>query len=239
MNVLVNGASICRGDGSWPYYLQEKAQTKFDLVNLAQSGAGNYYLHDSTISEIAKRPYNLVMVMWSYIERFDFRVKNITTFQDTEYNSWYSLRQNDWPSKKIHPVNDQEYVEDNWVFGCGYINQQLDTHSVGRVLKEYYREVGTREFMSTTLIKIITLQNTLKALGIPYVFMNYRPLLKTKEFDHLYSIIDWSNFYDGPYLHHLAKEYNDFNDTLHPKTTSQQAYTNHVYEFLLKKQLLK
>jgi hypothetical protein len=55
----------------------------------------------------------------------------------------------------------------------------------------------------------------------------------------LYSIIDWSNFYDGPYLHHLAKEYNDFDDTLHPKTTSQQAYTNYVYEFLLKKQLIK
>jgi hypothetical protein len=53
------------------------------------------------------------------------------------------------------------------------------------------------------------------------------------------SIIDWSNFYDGPYLHHLAKEYNDFDDTLHPKTTSQRAYTNHVYEFLLKKQLIK
>jgi hypothetical protein len=239
MNVLVNGASICRGAGSWPYYLQEKAQTEFDLVNLAQSGAGNYYLHDSTISEIAKRPYDLVMVMWSYTERFDFRVKNIKAFNDTQSTSWYSLRQNDWPSKKIHPVNDQDYVEDNWVFGCGYLNQRLDTQSVGRVLKEYYREVGSREFMSATLIKIITLQNTLKALGIPYVFMNYRPLIKTKEFDYLYSIIDWSNFYNGPYLHHLAKEYNDFDDTLHPKTTSQQAYTNHVYEFLLKKQLIK
>jgi hypothetical protein len=241
MNVLVNGASICRGAGSWPYYLQEKSQTKFDLVNLAQAGAGNYYIHDSTVSEISKRPYNLVMVMWSYPERFDFRVKNIMAFQDTEYNSWHSLRQNDWPSKKIHPINDQDYVEDNWVFSCGYLNlrlRQLDT-SLAKVVKEYYRVVGNREFMSTTLIKIIGLQNTLKALGIPYVFMNYRPLLKTKEFDHLYSIIDWSNFYDGPYLQHLAKEYNDFDDTLHPKTTSQLAYTNHVYEFLLKKQLIK
>jgi len=238
MNVLVNGASICRGDGSWPYYLQEKAQTKFNLVNLAQSGAGNYYLHDSTISEIAKRPYNLVMVMWSYPERFDFRVKNIAAFNDTHSTSWYSLRQNDWPSKVIHPINDQEYVEDNWVFSCGYLNQRLDD-TLGKVVKQYYRVAGTKEFMSATLIKIIGLQNTLKALGIPYVFMNYRPLLKTKEFNHLYSIIDWSNFYDGPYLNHLAKEYNDFDDTLHPKTTSQRAYTEHVYEFLLKKQLIK
>jgi hypothetical protein len=238
MNVLINGASICRGPVSWPYYLQEKAQTKFDLVNLAQSGAGNYYLHDSTISEIAKRPYNLVMVMWSYPERFDFRVKNILAFRDTQSTSWYSLRQNDWPSKVIHPVNDQDYVEDNWVFSCGYLNQRLDD-TLGKVVKEYYRVAGTKEFMSATLIKIIGLQNTLKALEIPYVFMNYRPLLKTKEFDHLYSIIDWSNFYDGPHLHHLAKEYNDFDDTLHPKSISQQAYTNHVYEFLLKKQLIK
>jgi len=238
MNVLVNGASICRGDGSWPYYLQEKAQTKFNLVNLAQSGAGNYYLHDSTISEIAKRPYNLVMVMWSYPERFDFRVKNIAAFNDTHSTSWYSLRQNDWPSKVIHPINDQEYVEDNWVFSCGYLNQRLDD-TLGKVVKQYYRVAGTKEFMSATLIKIIGLQNTLKALGIPYVFMNYRPLLKTKEFNHLYSIIDWSNFYDGPYLNHLAKEYDDFDDTLHPKTTSQRAYTEHVYEFLLKKQLIK
>jgi len=240
MNVLVNGASICRGDGSWPYYLQEKTQTKFDLVNLAQAGAGNYYIHDSTVSEIAKRPYNLVMVMWSYIERFDFRVKNIMQFQDTTYTSWHSLRQNDWPSKVIHPVNDQDYVEDNWVFSCGYLNERLRKldDSLGKVVKEYYRVVGNQEFMSTTLIKMISLQNTLKALEIPYVFMNYRPLLKTKEFDHLYSLIDWSNFYDGPYLQHLAKEYDDFDDTLHPKSTSQIAYTNYVYDFLLKKQLI-
>lgn len=237
MNVLINGASICRGEDSWPYYLQEKIQTEFNLVNLSQSGAGNYYLHDSTISEISKRPYDLVMVMWSYIERFDFRVRNINLFRDTQSTSWYSLRQNDWPSKKIHPVNDQDYVEDNWVFGCGYLNQRLDD-SIGRILKEYYQAVGTQEFMSTTLIKIISLQNTLKALDIPYVFMNYRPLLRLKEFDNLHALIDWSNFYDGPYLNHLAKEHDDFDDTLHPKSTSQLAYTEHVYEFLLKKQLI-
>lgn len=238
MNVLVNGPSLCRGDVSWPYYLQKKIQSEFNLVNLAQASAGNYYIHDSTISEIAKRPYDLAMIMWSYPERFDFRVKNIMQFRDTQCTSWHTLRENDWPSKIIHPVNDQDYVEDDWVFGCGYLNQRRDD-SIGRVLKEYYRVVGKQQFMSTTLIKIISLQNTLKAMGIPYVFMNYRPLLKTKEFDHLYSMIDWSNFYSGPYLHHLAKEYDDFDDTLHPKITSQSAYTEHVYEFLLKQQLIK
>ena len=238
MNVLINGASICRGPESWPYVLQQKIHSEFNIVNLAQSGAGNYYIHESTVSEISKRPYNLVMIMWSYSDRFDFRVRDIGLFRDTQSTSWYSLRQNDWPSKKIYPVNDQDYVEDNWVFGCGYLNQRLND-SVGRVLKEYYRVAGSQEFMSHTLIKIISLQNTLKVLDIPYVFMNYRPMLKLKEFDNLYNIIDWSMFYDGPYLNHLAKEYNDFDDTLHPKITSQTVYASHVYDYLCKRQLIQ
>lgn len=238
MNVLINGASICRGPESWPYILQKKIHSKFDIVNLAQSGAGNYYIHESTVSEISKRPYDLVMVMWSYADRFDFRVRDIGLFRDTQSTSWYSLRQNDWPSKVIHPVNDQDYVEDNWVFGCGYLNQRLND-SVGRVLKEYYRVAGSQEFMSHTLIKIISLQNTLKILNIPYVFMNYRPMLKLKEFDHLHNIIDWSMFYDGPYLNHLAKEYDDFDDTLHPKITSQTAYANCVYDYLIRQNLIQ
>jgi hypothetical protein len=237
MNVLINGASICRGPESWPYILQKKIQTEFDIVNLAQSGAGNYYIHESTVSEISKRPYDLVMVMWSYADRFDFRVRDIGLFRDTQSTSWYSLRQNDWPSKVIHPVNDQDYVEDNWVFGCGYLNQRLND-SVGRVLKEYYRVAGSQEFMSHTLIKIISLQNTLKALDIPYVFMNYRPMLKLKQFDNLHNIIDWSMFYDGPHLNHLAKEHDDFDSTLHPKITSQTAYATHVYDYLCKRQLI-
>jgi len=238
MNVLVNGASICRGPESWPYILQNKIESEFNIVNLAQSGAGNYYTHESTVSEIAKRPYDLVMIMWSYADRFDFRVRDIGLFRDTQSTSWYSLRQNDWPDKVIHPVNDQDYVEDNWVFGCGYLNQRLND-SVGRVLKEYYRVAGSQEFMSHTLIKIISLQNTLKVLDIPYVFMNYRPLLRLKEFDHLHGIIDWSKFYNGPYLNHLAKEHNDFDDTLHPQITSQTIYANHVYDFLIRKNLIK
>jgi hypothetical protein len=234
MNILVNGTSISRGNKSWPYYLQEKINTACNIVNLAQAGSGNTYIHESTVAELSERQYDLVLVQWTYADRFDFRTKNIEQFSDSEYTSFYQSQQNDWPDKIIHPVNDQDYVQKDWVFGCGYINERRDD-SVGRVLKEYYQVTGPSEHMSATLIKIISLQDTLKTLNIPYVFIEYRPMTRFDRFENLYKLIDWSQFYTGKDLFTMAKESNALDSTLHPSIECQQGYASNMHNFLIKK----
>jgi hypothetical protein len=232
MNVLVNGTSISRGENSWPYYLKNCVKHKFDIVNLAQAGAGNTYIHESTVSEISENPYDLVLIQWTYADRFDFRVKDISKFSDSEYTTQYQSAQNDWPSKTIIPFNDQDRVQKDWVFGCGYINERRDD-SIGRVLKQYYQATGQSEHMFSSLIKIISLQNTLWALNIPYLFLEYRPMARFDRFKKLYDLIDWSKFYNGQDLYTIASQRNALDDTLHPSTECQEIYASNLYQDLI------
>lgn len=238
MNVLVNGTSISRGLGAWPYYLQEKIGPQCNIVNLAQAGSGNTYIHESTIEEISKRSYDLVLVQWTYANRIDFRVSDISKFQDTTYTSEYQTQQNDWPGKIIHPINDQDYVQKNWAFGCGYINEPDRGDSIERLFKGYYEESGASEHMFSSLIKMISLQNTLKQLCIPYVFIEYRAMAQFNRFNNLYDLIDWSHFYSDTYLFNIAEDAGALDDTLHPSAECQQIYANHLYNELIKKGLV-
>ncbi len=236
MKVLVNGTSISRGDQSWPYCLQ-KLCNNVDIINLAQAGAGNTYIHESTVEELAQRNYDLVLIQWTYVDRLDIRVKDINKFSDTEYTSLYQSQQNDWPGKIIYPVNDQDYVQKDWVFGCGYINQRRDD-SVGRVFKEYYEVTSFNEHMASSLIKIISLQNTLKTLGIPYLFIEYRSMTKFDRFQKLYELIDRSQFSTTGTLFDLASQQNSLDDTLHPFIECHQDYAAALYKELIDRKLL-
>jgi hypothetical protein len=235
MNVLVNGTSISRGEQSWPYYLQ--SHFDYSLVNLAQAGSGNTYIHEATVAELSERPYDLVIIQWTYTDRFDFRVKDINKFYDSTYTSDYQCQQNDWPSKQIHPVNDQDYVQRDWIFGCGYINERID-NSIGQVFKGLHKHIGANEYMFSTLVKIISLQNTLKALSVPYLFMEYRPMIQLSRFDQLYKLIDWNNFYSGKHLFTIAKEHGALDDTLHPSAECQEIYASDLYNDLVKRKFI-
>jgi len=232
MNILINGGSVCRGEGSWPYLLQEKIPD-CNIVNLSMSAAGNTYLHETTVAEISQRPYDLVLTMWTYAERFDFRAKDIHQFSDTITTSYHQSQQNDWPGKKIYPVNDQDYVQKNWVFSGEYLAYRKDD-SVGRVLYEYYKATGPKEHIFSTVMKIISLQNTLKAMNVPYVFIPYRPLMRIKELNSLYNMIDDNNFFTDVCLHGVAKKLNAFDDTLHPLPIAHQQYADQLHDHLIK-----
>lgn len=236
MNILVNGTSISRGDKSWPYCLQQLIGS-CNIINLAQAGSGNTYIHESTVAEIAQRKYDLVLLQWTYVDRLDARIKDINKFADSEYTSNFQSKQNDWPSKKIIPVNDQDYVQKDWVFGCGYLNERKDD-SIGKLFKEYYNVTGFAEHMNSSLIKIISLQNTLKALGIPYLFIEYRPMAKFERFDHLYQLIDWSQFASTPNLFDIAQKHNALDDTLHPSLECQGMFAEQLYAELCNRKLI-
>lgn len=236
MNILVNGTSISRGDNSWPYYLQQ-LMGSCELVNLAQAGSGNTYIHESTVAEISQRKYDLVLIQWTYVDRLDVRVKDINKFADTTYTSNFQSKQNDWPSKKIYPINDQDYVQKDWVFGCGYLNEHKND-SVGQLFKEYYDVTGFSEHMNSSLIKIISLQDTLRALQIPYLFIEYRPMTQFDRFTHLYNLIDWNQFCQT-HLFDIASERNELDDTLHPSLACQNIFADQLYKELCDRKLIQ
>lgn len=189
MVVLTNGCSFSRGPSSWPYALQ--SIYNFDLVNLAQAGAGNTYIFESTVAELACRHYDLVAIMWSGPNRIDYRVD--TKFS-TPYTSEYQSKKNDWPEKIIYPINDQDYVQTDWVFGCGYLNFDKD-QELKNLFAPYYRNTSYAQMVDSFLIKVIALQDILKQRSINYVFSfynNYIDEIKNMS-PNLSSLVDWGN----------------------------------------------
>ena len=159
MRILVNGCSFSRGPISWPYYLTNLTDiTGKNLVNLACAGAGNTYIHETTTRILDKEKFDLVLIMWSGISRIDFQVESIDFFEKTTYTSKYQSSQNDWPGKIINPMNDQDYVEKNWIFGCSHINNDP---MLGKFFKNFYMLVGHKELVNQFILKVISLQNSL------------------------------------------------------------------------------
>lgn len=204
MNILVNGSSVSRGPGSWPYVLQDHYSA--NIVNLSQVGSGNTYIHETTIAELSQRKYDLVLIQWTEAYRIDYKVKNTELFANSIYTSKYQSEHNDWPGKKIWPVNDQDYVEQDWIFGCGYIKN----HEMGimkTAFEDYYRFSGLPEQTYHKLMKMISLQSYLKVNNIPYVFCFTRHFKEFSRFDHLNKQIDRSRL-SNTYLLDIATKNN-------------------------------
>jgi len=189
MNILVNGSSVSRGPGSWPYVLQDHYGA--DIVNLSQVGSGNTYIHETTIAELSQRKYDLVMIQWTESNRIDYKVKNIDLFNQSIFTSKYQSEHNDWKGKKIFPVNDQDYIEQDWIFSCGYVKNH-ERGMLKSAFEDYYRYSGAAEQSYHRLIKIISLQSYLKVNNIPYLFCFTRHFTTLPRFEHLNKQLDQS-----------------------------------------------
>ena len=218
--LLVNGCSFSRGPDSWPYFL-----SGYDVVNLAQSGSGNTYIHETTIAELSKRSYDFVIVMWTGIHRVDFKVADINVFSQSTYTSQYQHQQNDWKEKIVIPTNDQDYVEKDWVFGCGHINgDPVITQS--KIFEQVYKHVDSSQFAYGLLIKMISMQNVLKQMRIPYLFTFYQDYEQSlKIHSVLYSALDHSRIYNRDNIYTITKTNNWFDtDNLHPGMLAHQTW---------------
>jgi hypothetical protein len=235
MRILVNGCSFSRGPISWPYYLTGLTdKTGSNVVNLACAGAGNTYIHDTTMRILEKEKFDLVLIMWSGIHRIDQQVED-NMLVDSPYTSRYQKTQNDWPEKIVEPVNDQDFVEDNWSFGCGVLNGETSSE-LNRLFKEAYRTMGDEEFVNQFIVKIIGLQNTLKQLDIPYVFSFYQPYIdKIKKS----TLIDWDNCVVNDNITNIAKRLNSYDeDGFHPGLEANQQWANCVVKHLTQKNII-
>jgi hypothetical protein len=212
MNLLVNGCSFSRGPTAWPYHL-----TGVNIVNLACSGAGNDYIFNSTLAELSQRKYDFVAIMWTQPSRIDVKVSDITQFAESSYTSVYQATRNDWAEKVIDPVNDQDYVEKDWVYGCGFLNKDSALLKT-KLFDRLYFYQNDPQFNYLTLVKMIAMQNTLKQMNIPYLFTYFRNYSdKLAEIPHLYNMLDQSRIYDDQNIYTIAKNNNWFDeDGYHP-----------------------
>jgi hypothetical protein len=216
--MLINGDSASRGPGSWPYHLG------YEITNLAQSGAGNTYIHEATVSELAKRSYDAVTIMWPGPHRVDLQVTDIDFFADSTYTSAYQRRQNDWPEKIVYPINDQDYVDPNWIFGCGHLNQELAL-TKSRAFDSIYRYQSDSEFEQGLLIKMISLQNTLKQMNIPYLFTFNYPYFDDLKKHDLFKLLDLDSIYNDTTITVIMRDNNWYDtDGAHPGTQAYQAW---------------
>lgn len=228
-NVLVNGCSFSRGPGSWPYYLQSKFN--FNLVNLAQAAAGNLYIYNSTIAELTKRKYDTVLIMWSGLERIDCQVEDITVFDKTPYTSYTQSKLNDWPEKIIYPVNDQDYVEKNWVFACNNKDKFLQNI---KFCDTQFRYMGLEQHVSQSIIHMLSLQVYLEHHNINYVFMFYQDYLKTIRRNNLFPSLNLKKFYITENINTIAVKNNWLaSDKCHPSEVAHEVWSNLLSNWLI------
>jgi hypothetical protein len=232
MKILTSGCSFSRGPTAWTNHVAKLANA--ELVNLAQAGAGNTYISRSILHELQHRTYDLVLVMWSGLERIDVQVSDIQQFSETSYTSNYQSKQNDWPEKIVCPVNDQDYVQKNWVFGVGHLNGDKTLLKSG-LFDKLYRYQGFDEHLQRSLYDMISLENYLKFNSIPYVFSFYQNYIRGNCFDCL----DWNNIFNEDNLFDLTKIKNDYDaDGIHPGPKAQEEWANRLYKFLKKSERL-
>jgi hypothetical protein len=226
MKILVNGSSISRGPGSWPYHLQKHLNC--NLTNLALAGAGHTYIHETTVTELATRKYDLVLIMWPESGRIDFRVDDIEKFADSKNTSFFQSSVNIWPEKfeldAEQGYNDQYYVQKNWIFSLGYLQGQQD--SVATIFKPCHQITRHEQIVERELIQIISLQSLLKSINQPYLFMHWQPIKRFERFEKYYSMLDWNLIYTDTCLEDIAKNNNWWDDDgNHPNASAHQVFS--------------
>jgi hypothetical protein len=228
--ILVNGCSFSRGPNSWPYFIEKRFNVS--MVNLAQAAAGNLYIHNSTIAEIAQRDYDTVLIMWSGIERVDCQVSDINFFNKTPYTSYTQSQLNDWPEKIIFPVNDQDYVEKNWVFACNNADKFLKDI---KFCETQFKYMNLEHHITQTLIHMVSLQSFLESRKIKFVFMIYTDYFNLLAKNNLFKLLKPINFFIEDNINNIAIRNNWLaEDRCHPSAEAHEHWGNLLSNWLVK-----
>ena len=209
------------------------------MVNLAVAGAGNTYIHETTVSEISQRSYDLVLIMWTDFDRTDVRVADPKLFSSLNYTSRAQSKPD--PSNFLnHLTIDTERIQQDWIFSGEY-RQSKTKQPGGNVEKLFsHRDFSSSNIqLENSLIRIISLQSVLKTMNIPYKFMFYKPLVGQHRYPDLVKLIDQQNVIAEPYLFLLAYKNNWWNkSTTHPTIDAYSAYADVLVEYLKGQKLI-
>jgi hypothetical protein len=156
MKILVSGCSFTVGwaepRANWPSRIHRSNIVK----NLACAGAGNRYIGQSVVLELLqdREHYDLVLVMWSGLQRVDFLVNDF-----------------------VYDAIDTNRASVDGLYCYAFFGDSY-THKHNQSLlrdtgKEIFKLSNEETLGCASLIEMINLQNFLKANSIPYRFMSY------------------------------------------------------------------
>jgi hypothetical protein len=171
--------------------------------------------------------------MWSGLERIDVQIERIEDFAQTPCTSQYQSSQNDWPEKIIEPVNDQDYVQKDWVFGVGHLN--CDKFLLkNKLFEKQYQYQGSLQHLQRSMYHMISLQSYIKVRNIPYVFAFYQNYVSQfQQLPHLVLQLDQNFIYNSTNLFDITKQINDYDaDGLHPGPQAHKQWAKDLVTFM-------
>ena len=159
-NLFVNGCSFTddRCGTTWATFLKKK-YPNLNYHNIANYGAGNRYICNSTIQFLEDQNFNpeetLVIIMWSGTKRIDL---------DMSGEWWYHLYEN-YPHGRN--INDQHY----YLFSSGIAwTKQSDAT---KIFNWPYKLSDPHTLCADSLMNFINLENYLKVHGYQYRFSSF------------------------------------------------------------------
>jgi hypothetical protein len=173
MKILTNGCSF----GIWSDFLG----SDHNIKKLAYPAAGNKYISDSTLCELAVKNYDMVIVMWSGLSRCDEPVADINLFNDMPYKS---------------KAGTEDYI-----FSGGIIGSWKEYNLTRLMFEGKHKLQDYKQLYHSSLLEIIKLQSYLKANNIKYYFMSYVNYWDTpKDWRTPIEDISLTNFLELDYL---------------------------------------
>jgi hypothetical protein len=247
MKILINSSSLGRNlihGGCWADVIEDQLG---NTVNLSLPGAGVDYIFQTTVDEIYKNHYDVVIILWPNLLRQDVRVDNIErdfpSITMTSNNMMNvvtridKINQHLW--KKTQGLTghccrlnnnfkntDVDLLQKNWLLSRSLVdvfNPHADFTNARRVF-DRNRFVNVHQQKKESILKIVSLQSILKTQNIPYIFASYKPMTGFLRLQSYYNMIDWNNFYTSEYLFCLAAEQNLLDKTQHALPSIQEQY---------------
>jgi hypothetical protein len=254
MKILVNGASISAQANGWPVQLQKKLNC--ELTNLSMPACGYTYVHETTVEQISREKFDLVLIMWpEVIMRMDWKINNPAEFDKQWWNS--KTLSGIYGTHENYNKSMLDHIPMDWIHSQGYLEgrtSQLNrpgqsnivkhkefynanNDSISKLFESYYSVVKFPQFVYQGVIKMISLQGVLQSMNIPYVFMHLEPIKEHIRFKELYKLLDYTNFYNDVYLKKLAVEKGWIRSD-NPNYPTDQAYDEFaglLCQYLIKK----
>jgi len=228
---------------TWSAYLAHKLEMKY--VCVAQGGWSNPAIARNvinTVSSLDRRGIeHVVVVMWSFPTRFEFRFNYDTLERDSP---WYSI--SPWTHERNQSVILEAFqnFKDN-IFNH-YKKSQLVAQSTGLAdfSEVYYKHIGDSKYWETysTLKEIVYLQDWLKQRNKKYIFTYVDECIFNKNvpwdasIENLFESLDQSNFYHFPGFYKWAADGGYPFYATHPCESAHTDFVNKfLYEFAQKK----
>jgi hypothetical protein len=223
------GPNIC-----WPRYFQEQ-NPQIEIKTVAEAAAGNQYIADSVIRNVAEERPDHVIVMWSGVSRLDY----LTSLEDPAWDALYDS----YGFYRRLPGNRLGYI-----FSGGRMGTWFKNPVAHKMFNEMYKVSSDTSLGYINLMEIVKTQNYLKAQGIPYHFMSYvnywndqpqvsrngdfgvmgnrdlAPLVDAIDFDRwIFSDLEKNGLYE------LSIARNDFQeDGFHPGNATQEGWAREI-----------